>query len=72
MAKAFGKRAPAVELAVAVGIGEHANAIAARAFVFFRPLVRVRLDHQQPALARSNAMPTGVTISGSLATSSSL
>ena len=49
--KAFGKRAPAVEPAVAVGIGEHADAIARRAVVAFGPLMRVRLDHQQPALA---------------------
>ena len=31
VAEALGKRAPAVEPAVAVGIGEHANAVAARA-----------------------------------------
>ena len=51
VAEAFGKRAPLVEPTVVVGIGEHPDAIAGRPLVIFRSLVRVRLDHQQPATA---------------------
>ena len=49
--KALGESRPAIESAVAVRIGKYADAVAGRTRIVLGPLMRVRLDDQQPALA---------------------
>src|SRR4051812_14199499 len=51
MAKALRKSRPMIQLSIAIGIRNHPDAVARRASILFRPLVRVRFDHEQSPLA---------------------
>jgi hypothetical protein len=51
VSETFGKRAPAVEPAIAIGIGEHPNTVTRWTLVFLGPLMRMRLDNEQATLS---------------------